>query len=203
MYTVQAAGSYWAWFSIKNNQSREYLRIYRGPGFLAVLVFAPPSPVRKLGRRHTGRLSKRRETTCWRESGAEGVRGAKSFDDEKARSSISHSILSEPEPHACDMCPIVYCTRTIVRSSFITIMKLYQTLYLSCKDHYSVKNIFYLVFNNCLLRKVAWDCFVLVNIEKCIEKETKTKESLYRKWWTNYSNFIDTKQMSPFKNFDL
>jgi hypothetical protein len=45
--------------------TREYLMIYRGPGFLAVYDLDPPpsphppSPVSKLDRRHTGRLRKR------------------------------------------------------------------------------------------------------------------------------------------------
>jgi hypothetical protein len=69
-----------------------------------------------------------------------GDGGGAKIGGEKAWFSINHSILSEPEPHACDMCPTVYSTRTIVRSSFITIMKIYQALYFSCKNHYSVKH---------------------------------------------------------------
>ena len=51
----------------------EYWMIYRGPGVLAGFPTPPsPSPVRKLDRSHT-----ERETTCWRDRGKVGGKGAK------------------------------------------------------------------------------------------------------------------------------
>ncbi len=74
---------------------REYWMIVRESGFLAVVWFGsyptPPSPVSKLDRRHTGRRRKRDNLLS--ERGREGGGGAKSFDGEKAWSSINHSIL--------------------------------------------------------------------------------------------------------------
>jgi hypothetical protein len=66
--------------------------IYRGPGFLTAcnfLLFPPPSPVRKLDRAHTGKLRKKYIllTKEW------GGQGTKSYDGEKAWSSINQSIL--------------------------------------------------------------------------------------------------------------
>ncbi len=86
-----------AWLSglLKNKHSiccihstREYWMICRG-FFLAVVWFGSspnPSAVGKLDRRHTGSLRKRTTRWLWR--------GAKSYDGEKAWSSIYHSILS-------------------------------------------------------------------------------------------------------------
>jgi hypothetical protein len=76
-----------AWVALK-----EYWIIYREPGFLAVVLFdsfPPPSPVSKLDRRHTGRLLKRDNFLTGE---GEGVgEGAKSYDGEKAWSSIFES----------------------------------------------------------------------------------------------------------------
>jgi hypothetical protein len=66
--------------------------IYRGPGFLAVVLFAP-SRVSKLDRRHKGRPRKR-DTILTGEGGGEGVKGAKSYDVERAWSSINYLIVS-------------------------------------------------------------------------------------------------------------
>jgi hypothetical protein len=65
--------------------------IYRGPGFLALILLSPaPTPlastVSKLDRRHTGRQSQLAD--------GRGRGGAKSYDDKKARSAINHSKLS-------------------------------------------------------------------------------------------------------------
>jgi hypothetical protein len=62
--------------------------IYRAPGFLA-----PPPPlllstISKLDRQQTGRLIKRDNLLT------EGGGGAKSYEGEKAWSSINHSVLS-------------------------------------------------------------------------------------------------------------
>ncbi len=76
---------------------REYWMICRGPGFLAVVWFGsfppPPSPVSKLDRRHI-QEDWERETTCWGRGGGGKAIGAKSYDGEKAWSSINQSILS-------------------------------------------------------------------------------------------------------------
>jgi hypothetical protein len=67
---------------------------YRGQGFLNVVLFgtlplnlSPPLPVSKLDRRHRGRLRKRDNLVLG--EGRVGEReGAKSYDGEKAWSSI-------------------------------------------------------------------------------------------------------------------
>jgi hypothetical protein len=51
-----------------------------------------PSPVIKLDRQHTGRMRKR--DNLLKKEGVRGGEGAKSYDSEKAWSSINHSILS-------------------------------------------------------------------------------------------------------------
>ncbi len=71
---------------------REYWMNYRGPRFLAVVWFNPPlSSVSSTMRRLTGRLRKRNNFLTG--GGGEGE-GAKSYDGEKAWSSLNHSILS-------------------------------------------------------------------------------------------------------------
>jgi hypothetical protein len=59
---------------------REYLMIYRGPGFLDVVRFDPPLPpnVGKLNLRHTGILRKRDNLLTGEWGGGGG--GAKSYD---------------------------------------------------------------------------------------------------------------------------
>jgi hypothetical protein len=128
------------------------------------------SPVSKLDRRHIERLRKRENLMKW--EGAGGGGGARSYDGEKTRFSINHSLLSEPEPHACDMCPTVYSKRTIVRSSFITIMKIYQSLYSTCMDHYRVEH-FFAFFPIITPFKESIVGFILENIEKCIPPTPK------------------------------
>ncbi len=68
------------------------LNVYREQGFLALFWFGPspssPSPISKLDRKHTGRLSKRDNLLT-----GEGW-GAESYDREKAWSSINQSLLS-------------------------------------------------------------------------------------------------------------
>jgi hypothetical protein len=54
------------------------------------LLPPPPPPIRKLDRRHPGRLRKREDGRV----GVVGGGGAKSFDGEKILFSINHSILS-------------------------------------------------------------------------------------------------------------
>ncbi len=53
----------------------------------------PTFPVSKLDLRHTGRLKKR--NNLWTVEGGMSGGGAKSYDDEKALSSLNHSILSD------------------------------------------------------------------------------------------------------------
>jgi hypothetical protein len=56
----------------------------------------PPPPVKKLDMRHTGRL--RKKVNLMTGDGGGGERGAKSYDGEKAWSSINHSIFSACKP---------------------------------------------------------------------------------------------------------
>jgi hypothetical protein len=53
---------------------------------------APPAPVSKLDRRHTGRIGKRDNTQL--EEGGEGGRGAEKYNRKNAWYSKNHSILS-------------------------------------------------------------------------------------------------------------
>ncbi len=75
-------------------QIREDWTIYRGPSFLAVVLFGstppPPLPGSKLDRRHTGRLRKR-DNLLTGEGGDGGRRGA---DCKNAWSTMNQSILS-------------------------------------------------------------------------------------------------------------
>jgi hypothetical protein len=91
--------------------------IHKRPDFLAVVCFGSSptpclnSPVRKLERRHTGRLRKR--DNVLKGEGEEGRGGAKSYDGEKAWSSIIHSILSAidwqtPNPVVCIALTYIY-----------------------------------------------------------------------------------------------
>jgi hypothetical protein len=76
---------------------REYWMICRGPGFLAVVWFgsSPTSPFLLPSVISTGGAQKEweRETTAG-VKGGRGGGGAKSYDDEKAWSSINHPIRS-------------------------------------------------------------------------------------------------------------
>jgi hypothetical protein len=84
-----------------NLHVREYLIVYRGPGFISVIRFGSsptpfppiPSPVGKLDRRHTRKTEKERQLADGR-GGREGE-SAKSNDHKKACSSKYHSILSD------------------------------------------------------------------------------------------------------------
>ncbi len=68
--------------------------MYSGPGVLAPLYdLAPPSPVSKLDRQHTGRLRKRDNSYATGE-GEKGGGGAKSCDRKEVWSSINNPILS-------------------------------------------------------------------------------------------------------------
>ncbi len=79
--------------------------IYRGHGFLCVGFNSSPisSPVSKLDGQHTETLRKRNNLLT-----GEGGNGfgeePKSYDGEKAWSSVNHSILSGPDP---DTTPII------------------------------------------------------------------------------------------------
>ncbi len=89
---------------IYKHASREYWRIYREPGCLAVVWFGssptpPPPPVSELDLRLKGRL--KRESTCWLERvGGWGGRGAESYNGEKAWSSINNLKFSASSPLA-------------------------------------------------------------------------------------------------------
>jgi hypothetical protein len=66
--------------------------IDRGPGFLAVVRFgSSPSPLGKIDWLHTGKKTEEGRQLYDRRGGGGGVN---SYDDEKAWSSMSHSILS-------------------------------------------------------------------------------------------------------------
>ncbi len=71
--------------------------IYRGPGFLTVACLAhrPPSPVSEFDWRYTGDWES--ETTCRREWGGVGWRGAESYDCQKlGPQQIIQSSLGRP-----------------------------------------------------------------------------------------------------------
>jgi hypothetical protein len=70
-------------------RNREYLMIYRGPGFLAVVLFgsSPCTPF-------VVSLSQSSCVSPVELTNGRGGRGAKTYDDEKAWPSINHSILS-------------------------------------------------------------------------------------------------------------
>jgi hypothetical protein len=75
---------------------REHLMIYSGPGFLAVVFgsYPHPHPVPHTKfAQHTGRLRKRDNFLTGKWVGGGG--GAKSYDGQKAWSSINRSILSD------------------------------------------------------------------------------------------------------------
>ncbi len=91
---------FWFAFTLYNGQSRvrpesiEWLKENQAISTsydLAPPPLLPPSPVSK----PTGDIQedRERETTCWRERGEGAWGGAKSYDGEKAWSSINHSIL--------------------------------------------------------------------------------------------------------------
>jgi hypothetical protein len=65
--------------------------IYREPGFLTVVWFGPP-PLPLASCLSFSLFQSIAGRACWRERGGGG--GAKSYDGEKAWSSINHSILS-------------------------------------------------------------------------------------------------------------
>ncbi len=73
------------------SKSGQYWMIYRGPGFLE--LSPPPPPVSSTG----DTQEDWERNTCWRER--ERGAGAKSYDDQKAWSSINHSILSAKRAH--------------------------------------------------------------------------------------------------------
>ncbi len=76
----------------------EYWMIYRRPGFLAIVCFgsshAPPSPISKLSLFLNPTVCRRSSTLSGEGGRREGEGGAKSYDGEKAWSSVTHSILS-------------------------------------------------------------------------------------------------------------
>ncbi len=78
---------------------REYWMIYRGPGFIGVVWFAPAHPLPPLAF-VTGdtQEDRERETTCLWESGEGGGRGAESYNRNQAWSSINNSLLSGDWP---------------------------------------------------------------------------------------------------------
>ncbi len=71
----------------KQCSARQYWMICKGPGFLTVVWFGSNPAVSKLDQRHTRRLRKR--------ANLRGGDGAKSYNCEKAWSSINHSTLSD------------------------------------------------------------------------------------------------------------
>ncbi len=96
-YTISYSGAGYhfkiLWLTIMTLLLREYWKIYRGPGFLAVVRFGspPPPPVRN--------FSLFLSLACmsslyWREKWGRGWEGDESYNDEKTWSSINHPILS-------------------------------------------------------------------------------------------------------------
>jgi hypothetical protein len=76
--------------------AQRVLTIYRGQGFLAIVRFGYfPSPVSKLAWRHTGRLRTRGNLLT-----VEGGGARSQSHNEKAWSSINHSIFSGWAPHS-------------------------------------------------------------------------------------------------------
>ncbi len=81
------------------NSPREDRTIYRGPSFLPVMWFGSspaPSPLRQSAGPAT---HSKTETDRQLADGRGGGLGAESSDRKEARSSINHSILTEPAPN--------------------------------------------------------------------------------------------------------
>ncbi len=102
----------WRWIVA----TRKYWMIW-GPDFLAVVWFgSSPTPSLPLPRQ-TGRLRKKRETTCWWEKGRGGDGGgAKSYDGGKAWPSINHLKLSGSSPIAVMKIMRIFRWRNIVHT---------------------------------------------------------------------------------------
>jgi hypothetical protein len=89
-------------------KTREYWMIDRGPGFLLVVWFGsspipfPPPSLSRLSLFLS--LPVCRRSSLPTGGGGGGARGAKSFDREKERFSINHSILSGQNP--CQQCKV-------------------------------------------------------------------------------------------------
>ncbi len=107
-------------------KNRDYWMNFWGPGFLAVIlfcfwpIFLPPFPVRKLSLFLSLPVC-HRWSLLSEEAGGGGEGGAKSYDREKAWSSINHPILSGKNVrysfldlnHFCSFTYCVHCTYTV------------------------------------------------------------------------------------------